>query len=148
MNRNTRLALLILTIIGISLFLVSWLKNPSPLAFGTVAAGILTFFNAQGTTTSSGHFAGSADERLRSAIASAVVVQYLVLVGLVTYFTNEDAFGKLLPITQSLLASFTATVGIVIAFSFGASAYVEGKRIEAKRTDAAKGTPNASPNDA
>ena len=127
---------------------MKWVKNPSPLAFGTVAAGILTFFNAQGTTSSSGHFAGSADERLRTAIASAVVVQYLVLVGLVTYITNEDAFGKLLPITQTILASFTATVGIVIAFYFGASAYVEGKRIEAKRTDAAKGNPNASPNDA
>ena len=57
-------------------------------------------------------------------------MQYLVLVGMVAYFANGDAFGKLLPITETMLASFTATIGVVIAFYFGASAYIEGKRIE------------------
>ncbi len=148
MSRNLRLSFWIMAIIGMCLLLVNVLKNPSPLAFGTVAAGIFTFFSAFGADAGPDQSGRSSDERLRSAIASAVVVQYLVLVGTVTYFTNEDAFGKLLPITQTLLASFTATIAVVVAFYFGASAYVDGKRIDAKQassaaTRSATATPDA-----
>jgi len=130
MTNTFRVALWILAIIVASLALVWWLKSPAPLAFATVAAGVLTFFHCLAGPPQTQSIPGAQDQRLRAAIASALVVQYLVLVGIVAYFTNTDAFGKLLPITETLLASFTATIGVVIAFYFGASAYVEGKRIE------------------
>jgi hypothetical protein len=64
------------------------------------------------------------DERLRSAIAASATLTYLVLVGTVGLFTTG---GQIPPISQMLLTSFTATVGVIIAFYFGASAYVAGK---------------------
>lgn len=130
MNRSYRVATWILAIVGVGVALVSVIKNPAPLAFATVAAGVVTFFHFLADSPDPQQGQQPRDARLRAAIASALVVQYLVLVGLVAYFTNADAFAKLLPITETLLASFTATVGVVIAFYFGSSAYVEGKRVE------------------
>lgn len=68
----------------------------------------------------------NSESKLRSAIAGAVVVQYLVLVGTVACFENGP--DKLPPITQTLITSFTTIVGIVIAFYFGSSAYVAARR--------------------
>jgi protein-S-isoprenylcysteine O-methyltransferase Ste14 len=149
MTRTFRVAVWILIIIAGSLALVFWSKNPAPLAFATVAAGILTFFHLLAQPPELHSASNNQDKRLRAAIASAIVVQYLVLVGLVAYFTNSEAFGILLPITQTLLASFTATVGAVIAFYFGTSAYVEGKRIENQSSPSHPNDPRARlPNDA
>lgn len=64
------------------------------------------------------------DERMRSAIAGSTVLTYLTLVGTAGLFTRG---GELPPIASTLLANFTATVGVIIAFYFGSSAYVAGK---------------------
>lgn len=124
-HRNHVVASIILLVIVVCLCLVRYLGNPAPLAFCTPAAGVITFFamlseRRDGTAT-----AGGDNERLRQAIAAAVVVQYLVLVGIVAYFIN--GVDKLPPITETMLSSFTTVASVVVAFYFGASAFVDSK---------------------
>ncbi|HCO42971.1 hypothetical protein [Immundisolibacter sp.] len=78
---------------------------------------------------------------MRMAITASVVTVYLVLVGLVAFMTQGP--NALLPITQTMLASFTSIVGVVVAFYFGASAYVQvqEKRLERERTGKADSVP-------
>ncbi|MEL4179286.1 hypothetical protein [Roseateles sp. PN1] len=126
LHRNYIVASIILIMIVGSLALVRYLGNPAPLAFCTPAAGVITFF-ALLTDRRSGlaGAAGDYNERLRQAIAAAVIVQYLVLVGLVAFFINSVE--KLPPITETMLSSFTTVTSVVVAFYFGASAFVDSK---------------------
>ncbi|GGY61059.1 hypothetical protein GCM10011613_00510 [Cellvibrio zantedeschiae] len=124
------LAAIILLLIAVSLILVTKFKSPTPLAFCTPAAGILTFFAIFSERIQQGR---SADERLRHAIASAVIVQYLVLVGIVVYFVNTA--NTLPPIVETMLSSFTTLTSVVVAFYFGASAFVEAKTKTASKND-------------
>ena len=87
----------------------------------TVATSIITFFGI--LNFGSDKRSSFSDERLRSAIAASSTMTYLVLVGTAGLFTS----GGQSPISQLLLTSFTATVGVIIAFYFGSSAYVAGK---------------------
>ena len=71
----------------------------------------------------------SSEGVLRGAIATAIVVQYLVLVGIVAFFGRGPE--QLPPITQTMISSFTTIVGVVVAFYFGSSAYVEAEKSKA-----------------
>ena len=94
----------------------------APLAFGVIAAALITFFSGISDPTSRG---ATSDGIVRKAIALSLVVEYLVLVG--TFAFWGGATEQLAPMTQQLITSFTTIVGIVIAFYFGSSAYVEAK---------------------
>jgi Kef-type K+ transport system membrane component KefB len=63
---------------------------------------------------------------MRLGITGSIVVVYLVLVSLVALL--QQGAEKLPPISQTLITSFTTIVGIVIAFYFGSSAYIEASR--------------------
>ncbi len=142
MTRHYRTAALIIFMVAASLILVKIVEDPSPLALCTPAAGVLTFFHFYAAPPD-GISDYSKEGRLRAAIAGAVIVQYLVIVGIVAYFIKG---AEVLPkVTETMLTSFTTITGIVVAFYFGASAYVESKRqgreppvegAEAKKTDA------------
>ena len=60
---------------------------------------------------------------MRTAITAAVVTVYLVLVGLVAFMTRGPK--ELIPLTETMITSFTTIVGVVVAFYFGSSAYVQ-----------------------
>jgi protein-S-isoprenylcysteine O-methyltransferase Ste14 len=142
LNRHLRIAVLILALIALSLAGVRLLGNPMPLAFCTPAAGVIAFFHLYTDRIAGSASADTAiarDARLRSAIAGAVVVQYLVLVGIVAYFLSGAE--KLPALTETMLTSFTTVTGIVVAFYFGATAYVEAKSVEAKAGPAATASP-------
>ena len=92
-------------------------------AFSVIATGLVTFFGILGI--------GPADDsgelperRLRAAITAGLMVSYLVLVGLAAFIRESD---ELSDFTRTLLSSFTSVVGVVVAFYFGASAYVEAR---------------------
>jgi hypothetical protein len=125
LHRHHWVAAIILSMIVVSLALVRYLGNPMPLAFCTPAAGIITFFALLGDPRQKGSKASGDNERLRQAIAAAVIVQYLVLVGIVAYFIN--GVEKLPPITETMLTSFTTVASVVVAFYFGATAFVDAK---------------------
>jgi hypothetical protein len=70
------------------------------------------------------------ESAMRTAIASAFIAEYVALVSMVA-FSKES--GDLPAVGQTLVTNFTQLVGVVIAFYFGASAYVEGRRLTAGR---------------
>jgi len=47
-------------------------------------------------------------------------------VGIVAYFTKDSV--KLPQIAETLIGSFTAVVGVVVAFYFGSSAFIEARK--------------------
>lgn len=126
MNRNYRVAGLIMAIIVVCLGLVYAFGSPAPLSFCTAAAGLITFFHFMADPIDAAEESSGKNARLRAAIAGSVVVQYLVLVGIVAYLTK--GVEKLPPITESLINNFTTVVGIIIAFYFGSSAFIEAQK--------------------
>jgi hypothetical protein len=96
--------------------------NISFLAGSTVATSIISFFGFLIVGMESDQSKRLNERNLRFAIASSVVITYLVVVGMGIFFVNA---GKMPEIANSLLTSFTSIVGIVVAFFFGASAYTE-----------------------
>lgn len=102
-----------------------FLSGVAYVSAATVATAILTFFGVLRLETKENatHMSG---ERLRSAIAASSVVTYLVLIATVGLFKSTGG-GEMLEVSRTLLTSFTATIGVIIAFYFGSSAYVEGK---------------------
>jgi peptidoglycan/LPS O-acetylase OafA/YrhL len=63
------------------------------------------------------------EKNMRNAIASAIVLPYILLV--VTFSFQVSLEGTIPAMADKLLTSFTPLVGIVVAFYFGATAYVE-----------------------
>lgn len=66
------------------------------------------------------------DRSMRTALAAATVLSYLVLVGMGVWFpktANETSTTG-----DALLTNFTTIVGVIVAFYFGSSAYIEGKQ--------------------
>lgn len=93
-------------------------------AFAVIATGLVTFFGMLGA--SAGKPTGELPEsRMRNAITAGIVVSYLVLVGLAAFIREASGLSDF---TRTLLSSFTSVVGIVLAFYFGASAYVEASQ--------------------
>jgi len=70
------------------------------------------------------------ESAMRTAIASAFIAEYIALVSMVA-FSRES--GDLPDVGKTLVTNFTQLVGVVVAFYFGASAYVEGRRVAAGR---------------
>lgn len=95
------------------------------LSLMAAAIGILTFFGFLWfiSTLNNGALP---DQGLRTSITIAVVTVYLVIVGEVAFFAKSIELSE---ITNQMLTSFTSIVGVVVAFFFGASAYVEGQKI-------------------
>jgi hypothetical protein len=55
------------------------------------------------------------------------------LIGIVAFF--KEGPEKMPIITQTMLSNFTAVVGVVIAFYFGSSAYIQSKKQSKKNDD-------------
>ena len=95
------------------------------LSFAVPAIGIITFF---GTLQECER--GNDERSIRRAITVATVTMYFVLVGVTAFFRGKDDMPE---VAMSLLGTFTATVGVVVAFYFGSSAYVEAESRRANR---------------
>jgi hypothetical protein len=93
------------------------------------AVAIVSFFGLYKLSLPSEETAQDREASLRFAIAGSIVIEYLVLVGIVAFFKQGP--DELPPITNTLITSFTTIVGVVIAFYFGSSAYVQGKQPKA-----------------
>ena len=128
MKRNGWLAIvtLILGLVCAGVALSVYLDDRAPLAVCSAAVGIVTFFYFAPKPISSSKDSEVAGSNTRTAMASAIVVQYLVLVGLTAFLVGGE--DKLSALTQMLLTSFTTVVGVVLAFYFGSSAYIEAQK--------------------
>jgi hypothetical protein len=96
------------------------------LSVALVATAVITFFGFLLYGVAQGQ--GMDEGVLRTAITVSVVTVYLILVGLVAFFPEQTPGGQLPEITNTMLTSFTAIVGIVVPFYFGATAYVQVQR--------------------
>lgn len=101
------------------------------LSLALVATAVITFFGF--LWHGLGQDPGLDEEDIRTAITVSVVTVYLVLVGLVAFFPEQTPGGQLPEITNTMLTSFTAIVGVVVPFYFGTSAYVHIQRYRADR---------------
>jgi hypothetical protein len=102
-----------------------FLSGVAYVSAATVATAIVTFFGVLRLEAKEKSIRIS-DQRLRSAIAASSVVTYLVLIASAGLFTFTQG-AEMPEVSRTLLTSFTATVGVIIAFYFGSSAYVAGK---------------------
>jgi hypothetical protein len=101
--------------------LFDFIPSGLSLSLALVATAVITFF---GFLWRSGGPVG--DERdMRTALTVSIVTVYLVLIGLVAFLPAEPSPVQLPAITNTMLTSFTAIVGIVVPFYFGVSAYVQ-----------------------
>ena len=101
------------------------------LSLALVATAVISFFGF--LWHGIGEDPGLDEEDMRTAITVSVVTVYLVLVGLVAFFPEQTPGGQLPAITNTMLTSFTAIVGVVVPFYFGASAYVQVQQYRADR---------------
>ena len=112
-----------------------WLSSKNttyPIIFAAPATGVMAFFGLLAILTETKTETVS-DATMRSAVAGALVIMYMVVVGF-GVFTGEN-YGGMSPMAQSLMTSFTSIVGIAVAFYFGSSAYVQGVQSRKKRND-------------
>ena len=86
------------------------------------AVAIITFFGILWFCDKRGGSLALHKEGMRLAIAAAIVVTDLVLVTTVIYFFPDDKPSEL---ASSFMSQFNTIVGVVIAFYFTASAYVQ-----------------------
>ena len=89
------------------------------LSAGMAIISIITFFGIM-----SGSKNLSDESRFRRAITFTVVTVYVVLISITAFFVGE---WKSPQVTITLLTSFTSIVGVIVAFYFGSSAYLEAK---------------------
>lgn len=89
------------------------------------ATSIITFYGFVIVDLSSGQKDEISDRGMRLAITASVVATYLALVGSATFFGSQ--VGEMPQIASALLTNFTSIVGVIIAFYFGSSAYIEAR---------------------
>ena len=117
-------------IVGVGI-LASWYFNHnSPISISVIISAIVTFFGLLYLTSPEQEVWLLTDKSMRTAIAGAIVIEYLTLIGIVAFITNEPE--KISPVSKKLLTSFTAIVAVVIAFYFSSTTYKEIKEAEFK----------------
>lgn len=117
------MAVVIVVVNGAATYLSYRWDTDAPLSVAITATAILSFIGLLALTQPAQGIWRLTEVTMRTAIAGTIVIEYLVLVATVAFFQRGPQ--ALPPITQTLLSNFTGIVGVVIAFYFGASAYVE-----------------------
>lgn len=130
---NGGLLLIVVAIADIALIALgvygaaTW-KHAGWLSFAVAAVSVVTFFGFLHLGRSVSGAQPDSDRLERRAIAATAVVVYLVLVSNVAFFGLTEKPQELNPLTNMLVTNFTAVVGVIVAFYFGSSAYVEVRK--------------------
>jgi hypothetical protein len=113
------------------------LENDVWLAIAVVGAGLIVIAVCIILTHESGVSWISSPGHIRATIAVSIVTEYMVLVGVVAFFHGwSDATTP--AVTQTLVTNFTSIVGVVVAFFFGASAYVQTRDARSQKAKEAR----------
>ena len=115
-------------------FLAVYWNNNAPYIVVAVGTAATCFFGLLILTQPTGERWQVTEETMRTAIAGTIVVVYLVVVGIVAFFIYGPR--ELPGITETMVASFTTVAGIVVAFYFGSSAYLQALREKTKSGEA------------
>ena len=136
MPREDHRPILLIGVVVLAIMLAGWLgtayfaMNPVEhislsywsLSVALVAVGVVTFFGFMWYMQKLGGEWALDKGGMRLAIVASVITVYLVLVCAVSFFTAK---GEIPRITETMLTHFTTVVLAVVAFYFGASAYVQ-----------------------
>jgi len=118
-------------------------QSHAPLGLAAGITGMLAFFSMLVLAQEPGTWKIT-EATMRTAIAAAFVAEYLALLSMVAFAISVEK--NLSGLAQTLVSDFTKIVGVVIAFYFGASAFVDGRRLSAAReADDTVGTSVARP---
>jgi hypothetical protein len=115
-------------ILGAGMGAGAWFGSVYPPIFAITSIGIMTFFHLLYHSIRSAPDAPIQDRDIRIAITGSITMTYLTLVGFGAFMHLPATGIQQAPLAQSLVTSFTTVVGIVIAFYFGTSAYLESKK--------------------
>lgn len=135
------IGVLVLLVVVVRPVVIAILSHPTAKELNTIAnegtfrasmsaVAIITFFGILWFAHKTGGPLALHKGGMRLAIAAAMVVTDLVLVTTVIYFFPDDKPSEL---ASSFISQFNTIVGVVIAFYFTASAYVQ---VNAKDTEA------------
>ena len=102
----------------------------------TAVIAVITFFGFMWLCHQQGGSLALTKGGLRLAIVASVVTTDLVLISTVTFFTTNWEVPKL---TENFLTQFNTIVGVVVAFYFGTSAYVQVHSGDGRRKEKADG---------
>jgi hypothetical protein len=117
---------LCIAVVGAGLGGGAWFASFYPPIFSIISTGLIIF--SYFVLLSMENNGALEDRDVRVAITCSVTVVYIGLVGF-GVFVRIPIDEQESPMAQSLLISFTSVVGIVLAFYFGTSAYLEGKKL-------------------
>ena len=112
------------------LFVWSWVfdrHHDVILSFTVFAVAVLTFFGTLSLGKTLGGEWRPSKAGLRNAIAVSVIVTHFLILALYVFLKSPSEQSLM---TQSLVTNFTTIVGVVIAFYFGTSAYVQVRQLE------------------
>ena len=133
-----------LFILGSGLGAGAWFGSVYPPIFAITSTGILTFFYLLHHALRISPDTPIQDRDIRIAVTGAFTTMYLALVGFGAFMRMPVEGQREAPMAESLVISFTSLVGVVIAFYFGTSAYLEGKnsvsRDEARKSESSNST--------
>jgi hypothetical protein len=119
------LGVAVVAVVAIGLFVWSGIlhaRYDAILAFILVVVAVITFFGFMSLGRSLGGEWELSSEAMRNAITVSTMTVYFVILALAIFLKPPE---EQQPITQTLVTSFTTVVGVVIAFYFGSSAYVQ-----------------------
>jgi hypothetical protein len=91
------------------------------LAMIAILLAFTTFFGFLAIAQSLGKGWDSNKGAMRMAITSGILILYLFILPIATFITTKE----MSQFMQTMISNFTYTVGIVISFYLGASAYVQ-----------------------
>jgi len=93
--------------------------------FAIVATGLITFFGILIQNLEAEEDKNVSTQSMRLAITGLVTSSYIALQAYLLFIPENTQLAK---VSETLLTNFTAVVGTVIAFFFGSTAYIEGRR--------------------
>ena len=109
-----------------------FLTKDTVLVMTSVLLALTTYFGFMAISQSLGKGLASNMGCMRTAIASGVLVLYFFILPISIFLTFENSLSEF---GQSMVNNFTTTVGIIIPFYFGASAYVQAHAPRESKVD-------------
>jgi len=116
-----------------------------PIMYDTVLAMIAillaftTYFGFLSISQSMGQGINSDTGTMRTAIASGILVPYFFIISTAIFINRSGIMSDFM---QSMINNFTTTIGVIVPFYFGASAYVQSRKYNENMGSDQKDTSN------
>ncbi|NPV63861.1 MAG: hypothetical protein HPY61_14765 [Methanotrichaceae archaeon] len=94
------------------------------LAMIAILLAFITYFGFMAISQSLGQGWASNIGSMRTAIASGMLIFYFFILSIAIFFSSAYKFSEF---SQTMINNLTTTIGIIIPFYFGASAYVQAQ---------------------